>query len=375
MKKYFSLLFIAVILFTSFSACSHVENEVIHISSGVYDENGNELENGKVYPMPSRLLFSGSMQPLSYGNPIGEVTLEATVLPVTAINKAVDWSVQWLDPDSDFADGKTVTDYVTVSSESDGALIADVRCYQAFGEKIKVIVTSRENTDITAECVLDFLCRYDQIFFYLDHKNDESYNFVCDSDYSEYAMFKLLPFNSGNFYYDTYENARFPYSYSDVYTIPYPALVMDRKIYIKRSDAFHNALLDADFESTPSLDLDVYSLLSNEWYDVSDSYKGIYNYGNYLTMLTAYKITGLGNQYISPLAYVSGTSNHLHHENYSKLLDVFYSLGDNVAFYIKVVFVHGSDFSDAETIYGCKIDLTSPDFMVQELLIQSDYYF
>ena len=83
-------------------------------------------------------------------------TLTATVLPEEASNKAVDWAVSFVNPSSAWATGKTVTDYVTVTPTADGALTANVECLQAFGEQIKVTVTSRSNADATATCLVDY---------------------------------------------------------------------------------------------------------------------------------------------------------------------------------------------------------------------------
>ena len=83
-------------------------------------------------------------------------TLTATVLPEKASNKAVDWTVSFVNPASAWATGKTVTDYVTVTPTADGALTANVECLQAFGEQIKVTVTSRNNAEATATCLVDY---------------------------------------------------------------------------------------------------------------------------------------------------------------------------------------------------------------------------
>lgn len=82
-------------------------------------------------------------------------TLVATVNPSTAANKAVDWSISWLDPNSTFAAGKTVTDYVTVVPNSNGSTMATVTCYQPFEGEIIVTVTTRE-AGFQADCIVTF---------------------------------------------------------------------------------------------------------------------------------------------------------------------------------------------------------------------------
>ncbi|MBQ9117875.1 MAG: hypothetical protein IJY11_01575 [Clostridia bacterium] len=75
----------------------------------------------------------------------------ATVLPATATNKKVDWSVAWADGQSG-----TVTDYVTVTPSSDGSTTASVKCYKAFTGNVVVTVTTRES-GYTAECIVTFV--------------------------------------------------------------------------------------------------------------------------------------------------------------------------------------------------------------------------
>lgn len=85
--------------------------------------------------------------------------LTATITPSDATDKTVDWSVSFVNPSSTWATGKTVTDYVTVTPTNEGALTANVECKAAFGAQIKVTVTSRDNAEATAECVVDYVKR------------------------------------------------------------------------------------------------------------------------------------------------------------------------------------------------------------------------
>ena len=71
--------------------------------------------------------------------------LTATVSPSDATDTALDWSVAFVEPDSEWATGKTVTDYVTVTPTADGASTAAVECKQAFGEQIVVTCKARSN--------------------------------------------------------------------------------------------------------------------------------------------------------------------------------------------------------------------------------------
>ena len=83
-------------------------------------------------------------------------TLTATISPENATNKEVDWSVEFVDPSAAWATGKSVTDYVTVTPTSDGALTATVANLKDFGSQIKVKAMSRDNSAAYAECTVDY---------------------------------------------------------------------------------------------------------------------------------------------------------------------------------------------------------------------------
>lgn len=117
-------------------------------------------------------LMSAKIAPENYADygisPMAETAyqLTATITPENATNKAVDWTVTWVggrehdggssDSPADWSEGKTVTDYVTVTPTSDGALTANVECLQAFGTQVRVTVTSRDNTAVKATATVDY---------------------------------------------------------------------------------------------------------------------------------------------------------------------------------------------------------------------------
>ena len=77
-------------------------------------------------------------------------TITATVLPATAANTQVDWSVTWGGSQSG-----TVTDYITVTSASDGSTTATVTCQSPFSGEIVIVCTTREGGYI-ATCTVTF---------------------------------------------------------------------------------------------------------------------------------------------------------------------------------------------------------------------------
>lgn len=83
-------------------------------------------------------------------------TLTATLTPSDVSNKKVDFTAAWSNGASSWASGKSVSDYVTVTQATDGALQATLTCKQAFGEKIVVTCKSRANTSATATADLHY---------------------------------------------------------------------------------------------------------------------------------------------------------------------------------------------------------------------------
>ena len=144
----------------------------------VTDGEGNAMESGKVYAMPANMVFAATAAEPSDAK--DGITLKATIDPDTAANQNVDWSVSFVNPSSSWASGKTVTDYVTVMPTSDGALTATVQCLKAFGEQIKITVTSRANEYAKAECTVDYARRITDFTFYSFPDNQQAPGFGKD---------------------------------------------------------------------------------------------------------------------------------------------------------------------------------------------------
>lgn len=145
--------------------------------------------------------------------------LTATVTPQEATEKAVDWSVAFVNPSSEWATGKTVTEYVTVTPTADGALTANVECLQAFGEQIKVTVTSRSDESKTASCTVDYAQRLESTFV----------TFAANANLSgDKAIVLNEPYSAGNwFVFDMFLSAsssdkktpQLTYNTNEVYTL------------------------------------------------------------------------------------------------------------------------------------------------------------
>lgn len=153
-KKKTALQILAIVMLTVFTALMIVANvwqgqtsadEILYIGN---DEtvvmNGEEIDS-----MPKNLTFAA--ESLS-DNKTLSVKIQATVQPERALNRLVDWSYQW-------SEGATraeeaVTDYLTVTPDSDGSRNVTVTCLKPFqGDTIILTVTTREG-GFTANCTI-----------------------------------------------------------------------------------------------------------------------------------------------------------------------------------------------------------------------------
>lgn len=137
---------------------------------GVTDENGNYLDQDGVSPMPQAMAFSVDE---TDGN--GSVTIIASIEPSDATNNDIAWDVQFVDPDSEWATGKTVTDYVTILPDSAGySGVCTVTCHQAFGEQIIVTAQSVANPDVKQSCTVDYKQRLLDIYMEINGEKFEA---------------------------------------------------------------------------------------------------------------------------------------------------------------------------------------------------------
>ena len=88
--------------------------------------------------------------------------LTATLEPADASYTTAVWSVAFANAESEWASGKTVTDYVTVSPTEENALTATVENLQAFGEQIIVTLSVSGAGTVSATCTVDYAQRVDE---------------------------------------------------------------------------------------------------------------------------------------------------------------------------------------------------------------------
>lgn len=104
--------------------------------------------------------------------------LTATVVPATAYDKAVTWSIAWKNANSTFAKGKTVTDYVDVTEDAENNFKATVTCKKSFGEQIIVTAALQSNAEIKATCTVDYKKRVGTISGSLSDRDGEQFAVV-----------------------------------------------------------------------------------------------------------------------------------------------------------------------------------------------------
>ena len=106
-------------------------------------------------------LMSAKIEPTAYADygimPTAETafTLSASISPEDAANHGVDWELSFDNPDSAWASGKDVNEYVSMSPSSD-TKSNTISCLQPFGNAIIVTAKSQDNPDISAICRLEY---------------------------------------------------------------------------------------------------------------------------------------------------------------------------------------------------------------------------
>ena len=128
--------------------------------AAVADGEGNAMDADMVYPMPTKMSLNAQTF-AQFGEPNAvtseqsvDVRIQAYVTPDDAANKEVDFSVAW--GNAPTHGSEPVTNYLTVTPDSDGSTMATVSCKKAFGsDTIIITVTTREG-GYTATCTVTF---------------------------------------------------------------------------------------------------------------------------------------------------------------------------------------------------------------------------
>ena len=130
--------------------------------AAVMDGEGNAMDADMVYPMPTKMSFNAQTF-AQFGEPGSaavtseksvEVRIEAYVIPENANNREVDFSVAW--GNAPTHGSEPVTNYLTVTPDSDGSTMATVSCKKAFGDDTIIITVTTREGGYTATCTVTF---------------------------------------------------------------------------------------------------------------------------------------------------------------------------------------------------------------------------
>lgn len=199
-----------IMKYTALGLCAAIILSVVVMALYFRNETGSDVPEAsvgmQVEPAETRgvSLAIAEISPAEYEEhdvmPIAEkaYTLTATVNGDATV-KAVDWTVAFQNPASEWATGKAVREYVTVSSTGD--LTATVQCLKAFGEKILVSAVSRDTPTAMATCVCDYEKHIEAASVSFQAVGTESSLFNNDSCVSG-ALWGTMPFFVNNCYVD-----------------------------------------------------------------------------------------------------------------------------------------------------------------------------
>ena len=95
------------------------------------------------------------------GQTVQQIT--ATVTPSDALNAIVDWSIAWGETQGSWGSGAQgdISDYLTITPTSDGALTADVECLAPFGTQAIITANIRGHEEISDTCTVDYVQKFD----------------------------------------------------------------------------------------------------------------------------------------------------------------------------------------------------------------------
>ena len=138
-------------------------------------------------------LMSEKLSPVLYAaNGVSETaesayTITATVLPEDASNKNLTWELSFKNDSSSWANGKNVTDYVTVTSSGDTNNVVVLSCDEAFGEQILLKATSVADNTKSATVTIDYVKRLLSVDMALSDGTEliDYKTLVAEYDYSD----------------------------------------------------------------------------------------------------------------------------------------------------------------------------------------------
>ena len=204
-KRIFALILCVLMVFTCVfvTSCTPENENTDNSSTNTGDNTGNTEKEPQPLdnipdvatmdgtPMVSRTAYKMARSGMVFATPTAlsetaneGITLVASVEPSYATKIAVDWIVSFANPESTWATGKNVTDYVTITPTEEGSLTATLECLQPFGEQIIVKVVSRENAEISDTCPLEYMRRVESVSL----RVGDDYVFTPGVNYADFEV-------------------------------------------------------------------------------------------------------------------------------------------------------------------------------------------
>ena len=156
-----AVLTLGVIATCGFVGCGEGEQTVQAPLPGadkpsVEQYDGTIMQAGGTYGLTSKMAFmSDTTNPTSDFEAIN-TEIVATVYPADA-DQRVRWSVKGFESSTAWTQGKSATDYVSISTDANDSKRANVKCLAPFAEQIIIECASVENPSIKSSCTLDFV--------------------------------------------------------------------------------------------------------------------------------------------------------------------------------------------------------------------------
>ncbi len=118
--------------------------------SGNIDTETPDFDNAEFAPVALKMSKEFTVHTAENGQQSISKTITATVMPVDAPDKSVDWSIEWCTP----IEGKDISEYLTLTPESDGALTATITAYKGFEGGSAYVTAKTRVGGFTATCLI-----------------------------------------------------------------------------------------------------------------------------------------------------------------------------------------------------------------------------
>lgn len=192
---------LVVVLHPSFT----IESVDISLNYGSFDDQPVISGSTYVYTFNSGSVgaVSGDIEINTECKYLSCNTVTAVVSPSDASDSTLNWTYNWTDPSSSWANGLNVTDYIQCTV-SDDTLSVLIDCIAPFGETITLKATSVSTPTVSSECLLHYNARIESVCM------DVVYSSGTSSEIENALYLDSI---------DTYTVMLGDYIYSDIYTV------------------------------------------------------------------------------------------------------------------------------------------------------------